>query len=428
MIHFLKTNHVHGVYNSSEMGLGKSIMTVASLAALDLFPSLIICPAVVRLNWRNEILKWLPTIHPHISPQDIHVCTRLSSPLPDSPLFLVVSYDYGRDSTALLTPEYLSQFKSLILDECHYLKTTTSKRTRRILGHIWPHIPYRVCLSGTPFTQSIMDAYTLFHRLAPHDFPDWHDFAARFSYQTHTPFGVKYHGLKNPEHLRRVIREKFFVRYQKKDVLPELPAKRWIKISLDASYIHDPTDPAAHKRFLLALRAHYADPARVPFPRLPTHIATHRRVQTLKKLRPIVEFLRDISPDIPTVFFGYHTEFIRKIRDNFRDKKPSFVDGSTSPKDRDLAISRFQNGDTNLFIGQFTAAGVGINLTRASTCVLGEMDWSPATLGQAISRIDRIGQKNSIDIYYFVVDNSLEDDILDTLIDKAVTFNEALTS
>ena len=46
------------VYNASDLGCGKTIMTAVTLNHLKLKKILIICPAVMRLTWEDEFLRW----------------------------------------------------------------------------------------------------------------------------------------------------------------------------------------------------------------------------------------------------------------------------------------------------------------------------------------------------------------------------------
>jgi len=98
----------------------------------------------------------------------------------------------------------------------------------------------------------------------------------------------------------------------------------------------------------------------------------------------------------------------------------------TKPELRTKAVDDFQSGKTNLFIGQITAAGVGLTLTRASICVLAELTYSPAEIDQAVSRLHRITQVNPVTAYYFQVDRSIDDDIVKVIIEKASAFKQVL--
>lgn len=55
------------------------------------------------------------------------------------------------------------------------------------------------------------------------------------------------------------------------------------------------------------------------------------------------------------------------------------------------------------------AGGVGLNLTCASYAFMMDPWWSPSMEDQAIDRIHRIGQTNSVKVIRFVIDGSIEE-------------------
>ncbi|MGL4342011.1 MAG: C-terminal helicase domain-containing protein, partial [Lactococcus lactis] len=128
------------------------------------------------------------------------------------------------------------------------------------------------------------------------------------------------------------------------------------------------------------------------------------------------------------VIFGVHTETLHAIRDgilnSYGDKFVSYIDGST--KKRELEVELFQNGTSIAFVGQIIAAGTGITLTSGTCCVFVETDWNPGNNIQAEDRIHRIGQKQSVNIYYLSARNSLDYAINNLLISKAETINNIM--
>jgi superfamily II DNA or RNA helicase len=68
----------------------------------------------------------------------------------------------------------------------------------------------------------------------------------------------------------------------------------------------------------------------------------------------------------------------------------------------------------------------GLNLQRLSSCIVHyELPWNPNRLEQRNGRVDRIGQlKEKVQIRTFVLDNTLDKDILDLLINKANQIRE----
>jgi SWI/SNF-related matrix-associated actin-dependent regulator 1 of chromatin subfamily A len=311
----------------------------------------------------------------------------------------------------------------------HNCKSPKAKRTKAILKHIWPRAVFKICLSGTPFTNNVIDGYTLFNKLAPYDFPDFWSFANTYSHRKNNGFGITWEGLKNADKLRAIINNNFFLRKTKAQVLPELPPKVYQKITLDESYAHKLTkeQEAEYERYYQDLKRLLAGKETTRIPPPPVSIMTVRREQGLKKVKPIIEFVKNmLEQNVPVVLFGIFRDVLTEFEETFKSYKPAVIHGDVSAKKRQEEIERFQAGDTDLFIGQLTAAGVGITLTRASDVVLAELSYSPAEISQAVDRTHRISQKNSVTVHYFAVENSVDEKIIDIVMDKAKIFSEIL--
>lgn len=299
----------------------------------------------------------------------------------------------------------------------HNCKSSKAKRTKAILKGLWPKIKYKICLSGTPFTTGVMDGHSIFSKMHP-DFGTKAEFGARYSTPELTPWGIKYKGIKRSAELKELMFKNFMVRYRKEEVLTDLPDTVWKKIILDKKYSNKEYEKEVKRLIELGQFDFDERP-------LPTHIASLRMLQGELKLPPIIEYVEEmLEQNIPTVVFAYHTKIVNLLVEKLAKFKPVCIQGSTKDNDRFAAVTDFQDGKTNLFIGQMDAAGVGITLTRASECVLAEIPYGPATLNQAVSRLERIGQKNSITVHNFVVANSIDQRILKILLEKQKIFNE----
>lgn len=419
MLSFLKSD-VHGCYNTCEMGLGKSIMTIAATNELKLKKVLVICPTVMLYTWETEIKKW-STITRTISIIDN---SKNINKLAD---VTIISYGLA---AKVANAQKLARINwdCLVLDEAHFCKNRNAQRTKAILSVIWPKCYYKICLSGTPFTQGIVDGYTLFSALVPSVFNNFYRFAAKYTYKKVTPFGVQYHGIRNADELKQIIRSKFYLRYKKEEVLKELPNKVYQDIVLPKEYAVKLSDEEeqAHKHYIKLLASAYAQ-KNTYFPPPPTSVATTRREQGLLKVKPIVDFCTNIlDSNIPIVLFAYHINVIERYKELLSDYKPAVVTGAVGASERMSAVNDFQNSKTNLFIGNIVAAGVGITLTRASTVVMAELDWSPANIDQAVSRCHRIGQKDTVNVYYFTVKDSIDNNMMNVIMDKVKTFEKVL--
>lgn len=423
MLNFLRLRKV--TYNACEMGLGKTIQTINVLSRVKSthLKDLIICPAVMGRTWRkemeqSEILSGYITVIE--SSKEISNLEKAN--------YAIISYELAAKNA-----EYIGQFgwDSLVLDEAHKLKSHKTKRSKAIFKHIWPKATYKIALSGTPFTQCVTDCHTLFSRMAPDIFgePDtqgWYAFANKFANQTRTPFGTTYHGLRNPVLLKKLIRENFFVRYLKEEVLPELPPKIWTEITLPPSYnvkgVYS-KDPEVRKDIAKAIKAVNDG---LPLPP-PTHTAHYREQQGLLKIPAVIEFAENLlEENVPIILFAYHTSVIEKYTEALKKYNPAVITGATSAKARNKAVEDFQAGNTILFIGQLVAGGVGITLTTGSNLILAELDWSPANVSQACDRAHRIGQRVPVNIYYFVAEGSIDKDLQKAIIQKAKDFKEVM--
>lgn len=86
------------------------------------------------------------------------------------------------------------------------------------------------------------------------------------------------------------------------------------------------------------------------------------------------------------------------------------IDGNITGNDRQAAIDRYCNPNSESFIMLLStrAGGVGINLTAADTVIIYDSDWNPQNDLQAQARCHRIGQKKSVKIYRLLTSKTYE--------------------
>ncbi len=97
-----------------------------------------------------------------------------------------------------------------------------------------------------------------------------------------------------------------------------------------------------------------------------------------------------------------------------------FLYGSTSKKQREEMIDRFQNDPQAppVMILSLKAGGVGLNLTRANHVFHFDRWWNPAVENQATDRVFRIGQTRNVQVHKFVCTGTLEEKIHDMIESK----------
>merc|ERR550534_1431077 len=90
------------------------------------------------------------------------------------------------------------------------------------------------------------------------------------------------------------------------------------------------------------------------------------------------------------------------------------LDGRVKLEDRQIDVERFfKEPDLKVFLLSTRAAGLGINLTAADTCIIYDSDWNPQQDLQAQDRCHRIGQTKPVMIYRLVSANTIDQKIVE---------------
>ncbi|KAI8543266.1 hypothetical protein RHMOL_Rhmol08G0203600 [Rhododendron molle] len=135
---------------ADEMGLGKTLQAIAiACCFMTEGPVLVVCPAILRFSWAEELERWLP----FCSPSDFHlVFGRKSNPahLTRCPKVVVTSYTMlHRLRKSMLEREWAV----LIVDESHHVRCTKKAsepgEIKAVLD-VATKINRIVLLSGTP--------------------------------------------------------------------------------------------------------------------------------------------------------------------------------------------------------------------------------------------------------------------------------------
>ena len=126
------------------------------------------------------------------------------------------------------------------------------------------------------------------------------------------------------------------------------------------------------------------------------------------------------------VVFAWHVDVLKKIYWAF-EMECVMIHGATDVKKRDKIVERFQTDpDCKVFIGQIKAAGTGITLTAASTCVFVELPWTPGEVTQAEDRLHRIGQTDTVLIQHLVLKGSIDARVAQTVVRKQEIVEQAV--
>jgi len=93
--------------------------------------------------------------------------------------------------------------------------------------------------------------------------------------------------------------------------------------------------------------------------------------------------------------------------------------GDIPKEERGNIVQQFQTDPaTMVIVGQIDTMGAGLTLTAADTCVYYSTTWNYATYDQSLSRIHRIGQRNTCHYIHLIAQNTIDEHILEVLAKK----------
>jgi len=400
-----------------EMGIGKTIEALAALQAAEAYPVLVICPAILKRNWQREAQKWLP------GKTFCVLNGKTTKAIPQADI-VIVNYDILQ---AWL--EYLQEvrFRGIIIDESHYIKNHRAQRTKCVL-ELSQDIPYRLALTGTPVINRPADLISQLKALGRlEDFGGYWDFTERYC-DPETIYGRRdISGASNLKELNRRLREIGYIRRTKDEVLSELPSKQRTIICVDIQdqrNQYDRTQQEARDFIQSNINTgQYWDNNRRDSQHIFAKIEAMKQAAAHAKVKTIVQWTKEfLDSGQKLVLFATHLDVIDILVKNLGQAcEVVSITGKTSEKDRQAAVDRFQTDpDVRLMVANIRVAGVGLTLTAASTVAFAELDWTSAAHDQAEDRCHRFGQTNAVNVYYFLANETIDEDIYEIIERKRV--------
>jgi SNF2 family DNA or RNA helicase len=155
----------------------------------------------------------------------------------------------------------------------------------------------------------------------------------------------------------------------------------------------------AEEDFLAWVMENYGNDAYMAASKAPviTEINKLRQLLGEAKVEPACAHIRSLlEAGEQVIAFAYHSNVINAIKEHFKNDGVVVVAGGMTAEAKNNAVNKFTSGEARLFIGQFEAASVGLNLQVASHVVMCEIPWSPATGAQAEDRAWRYGVQNPV--------------------------------
>ena len=420
---------------ADEMGVGKTVQAIGiALLYKEEWPVLIICPSSLKFVWRDEILKWIPNIND--DKINIQIFKTSKDYFKCGVKFYIMSYDLTIKLEDKINEK---NFKFIIADEAHYLKSPDAKRTKCLMPII-KKSKRVILITGTPILAKPVELFPLLNMLRPDLFHNFSIFGNRYCDPKRNFFGMDWTGSSHPKELNFILKH-IMIRRLKKDVISQLPPKKRQKVEIQ-------TDPKIIKQITAInlssekiiekfneLSNTSINPNLVTFvnnddiedgnDNLVNLFNKVYKLSAEAKASGVKEYIHYlIDNKCKFLIFAHHIVMLDAIEEEVQKLKVDYIriDGKVKLEKRQEYVQKYQKDETCLVaILSITACYTGITLTAASTVVFSELHMTPAVMIQAEDRAHRIGQEHEcVNIHYLYGPDTIDEVLFKMLNQKQV--------
>jgi SNF2 family DNA or RNA helicase len=380
-----------------------------------------VCPASVVPVWREEIAKFYPHLTVDVLKTGHDFTTRSDA------VIWLASYTQLRKHRELLAGR---TFGYAVLDEGQFIKNPDAKVTQTCFAIKSRH---RIVLTGTPLENRQLDLWSIFRFLLPGLL------GSRSTFES----ALIADRVGTIERLRAQLAP-FVLRRTKKEVAQELPPKvemdllcpltdvqrsEYARICAEGlERLGDDVGAAMREKsfgflaLLTRLRQTCCDPDMLPWLKAP--------LADSGKITLLVEKLAEvISSGHKVVIFSQFVMLLDRVREALIQQFPELprfeLTGMTI--DRLKPVQQFQTAPgAAAMLVSLKAAGTGITLHAADYVFLLDPWWNPAVEAQAVDRVHRIGQTNTVFVYRMVTAGTIEERIQALKADKKDLFDKLI--
>jgi non-specific serine/threonine protein kinase len=434
-----------GACLADDMGLGKTVQVIALLLQMKHGdgmkvrgkdptgegPALIIAPASLLANWKNEVERFAPSLlagfaHPsETQGADWRDAKTADSFIADKD---VIFTTYGQATKLGWLAE--RQWRLVVLDEAQAIKNPGSRQTRTIKTL---RAKSRIALSGTPVENRLGDLWSLYVFLNPGLLGTAPEFSRYVKHlqDAEPPNFAPLRQLVRPYILRRLKTDR--------SIITDLPDKTeltaWCSLSKRQASLYEKSvlelaekleemeEGIQRRGLVLAFLMRFKQICNHPSHWLGDGAFAADESGKFTRLAELCEEIasRQEKVLIFTQFREMTEPLALRLREIFG--RPGLIlHGSTPVKERQKLVTEFQRDDgPPFFVLSLKAGGTGLTLTAASHVIHFDRWWNPAVENQATDRAFRIGQKKNVLVHKFVCRGTIEERI-----DALITGKKAL--
>ncbi len=394
---------------SLEMGLGKTLCSIAYVEMMGFNKVFVITPNSLKFNYADEVDKFTKGSKWHIvNYKDNKYSIKEAK-------YIITNYDYfnskNKDKAKAKYDKLdLGFVECVICDESHMLKNTDSN-TYKNFKRIFKPVPCKVFLSGTPAPNRAKELYTVLNQISPLDFT-----TKQFFYETYCGMvqdlevrgGWRYEeGLAKLDDLFHKITP-YTYRKRKVDVLKDLPDKIYNKIVIE---MNDEQRETYNKIEEGVANEIFSD-EQMSAVNILTIMLRLRQYTSLLKLDAVVELAtRLVEEGEKVVIVDMFKEPLYALFKKFGSPLSALHTGDQKDVERNAIKNKFQdlNDELKIFLASIATTKYGLTLTAASKLFMLTLPFSMGEYDQVSDRLHRIGQKDTVFIYPLIIKDSIDE-------------------
>ena len=316
-----------------------------------------------------------------------------------------------------------SNYDLIIIDECHKMKELKTTWTK-IIHKAFSCIPKKILLSGTVIKSRPSEFFSTLNFIFPEEWKNSHEFGVRYGAGYQDNFGWIYDGASNLEELFTRV-SPYFLRRLKRDVLKELPPKTYLEIPIEL----DDKEYAEYQKLLNEVKKEIVDGKEIE--KKDNYLTKIHKLKMFTgriKVNRIKEIIEDIvESGEKVVVVSDYIELAKEIAKEF-GKIAVLHTGEMSVAEKQSVIDKFQEDkEIKVFSGMIIASGVGNTLTAASKLIKLGFAWTPADEEQVEDRIHRASTTaDTVEIITPYCQDTVDEDIMELLKDKSYIVTKTL--
>lgn len=427
----LYINKIRNILVSHDMGLGKTISSIAYVEMNDFNKVFVITPNSLKFNFYGEIEKFTNS-KAHI------IGWRNNKYTISESKYIITNYEYFNSNNKVkgsankskrnyekietkIKNLNIGKIDVLICDECQTIKSSDSQ-TYENFNHIFTdniftnNKPSKVFLSGTPAPNRAHELYNVLNQISPIDFRTKTYFYQYYCGMTYKVDGFGYdvdvEGTKFEELYHKIA--PYVHRKRKIDVL-NLPPKSYQRILIEMS------DKEEKEYARIASCVIQEIDGSKKYMDILTSLIKLRQYTAKVKAKSIIEIIDNIiNCGQKVVIVDFFKEALIELKAHYGDIAVLHTGDEKNLEIRAKMVADFQdkNSDIKIFLGSIQTCNYGLTLTAACYMIQLTQSYSPGQNDQVADRIFRIGQENPVTIYNGIIKETIDEYVFDVVENK----------